>query len=337
MVGSRVTIRDVAATAGVHASTVSRILRRPAEAATSARQAATRERVLAAAQRLGYRPNLLARAFTENRAPVVPLLIPDVTNAFFPTVALGAEEAARAAGYALLLCNTESAANLERQYLESLIPLQVPFVVVVPNSESSAETLREFAGRCPIVVVDRLLDGLDLPSVGVDNRLGGRLATEHLISLGHHRIACIAGPQDASSARERLHGHVAAMEAHGLESIIIPGGFTTKDGSRAAQAFLRMRPMPTAVTAANDLAALAFIGALEKAGVQVPRDVSVVGFDDLAFAEYARPALTTIHQPARKLGATAIDIALAQPTAGRTLHVQLRPRLVVRESTGPGR
>lgn len=328
MPGTRVTIRDVASAAGVHASTVSRILR-----GTSSRPGPTRDRVLRVAQELGYQPNLLARALTEQRAPIVPLLIPDVANAFFPELALGAEEAARRAGYALLLCNTESEANLERQYLESLVPLQVPFVVVVPNSETSADTLREFSARCPIVIVDRLLDGLDLPSVSVDNQLGGRLATEHLLDLGHTHIACIAGPQDASTAKDRLHGYALAMEERSLETTVIRGGFTTADGTRAAQAFLRLRSRPTAVTAPNDLAALAFIRGLETHGVRVPADVSVVGFDDLVFAAYSRPALTTIHQPARRMGATAIAVALSPGADGRLAHIRLRPRLVVREST----
>ena len=322
------TIRDVAAAAGVHASTVSRILRDADDSGSP-----SRERVLAVAAELGYRPNLLARALTEKRAPIVPLLIPDVANAFFPALALGAEEAARRAGYALLLCNTESASNLERQYLESLVPLQVPFVVVVPNAETSAQTLRDFTSRCPIVIVDRLLDGLDLPSVTVDNTLGGRLATEHLLGLGHTRIACIAGPQDASTARDRLQGYALAMEERSLEPLVIPGGFTTEHGARAAQAFLKLSPRPTAVTAPNDLAALAFIHELARRGVRVPEDVSVVGFDDLVFAAYSRPALTTVHQPAKRLGSTAIDLALSAGADARSAHIRLRPRLVVREST----
>ena len=324
----QVTIRDVAAAAGVHASTVSRMLR-----GKSAQPGPTRERVLNAAQQLGYQPNLLARALTENRAPVVPLLIPDVANAFFPEVALGAEEAARRAGYALILCNTESASNLERQYLESLVPLQVPFVMVVPNSEASIDVLREFAVLCPMVIVDRKLDGLDLPSVTVDNKLGGRLATDHLLGLGHVRIACITGPQDASTARDRLRGYALEMEARSLEPTVIAGGFTTADGTRAARVFLRLRSRPTAVTAPNDLAALAFIRELEAHGVRVPADVSVVGFDDLIFAAYSRPALTTVHQPARRMGSMAINVALSPSADGRPAHVRLRPRLVVREST----
>jgi LacI family transcriptional regulator len=314
----------------VHASTVSRIL-----SGASARPGPTRDRVLQVARELGYQPNLLARALTEQRAPIVPLLIPDVANAFFPELALGAEEAARRAGYALLLCNTESAANLERQYLESLVPLQVPFAVVVPNAESSARTLREFAARCPIVIVDRLLDGLDLPSVTVDNQLGGRMATEHLLGLGHVRVACIAGPPDVSTARDRVHGYSLAMEERSLEPLVIAGGFTTADGTRAAQAFLRLHERPTAVAAPNDLAALAFIRELERHGVRVPADVSVVGFDDLVFAAYSRPALTTVHQPARRMGASAVQMALSGDSDGRSRHVRLRPRLVVRESTRP--
>lgn len=324
------TIRDVAAAANVHASTVSRILSAPSREATP-----TRERVLAAATELGYRPNLLARALSANSAPIVPLLVPDVANWFFAEVARGAEDAARAAGYSLVLCNTEGEQQREREYLESLVALRVPFAIVAPNAETSGQALRTFASQCPVVAIDRLVDGLPLPSVTVDNHLGGRLATEHLLDLGHRAVACIAGPDGASTARERLRGYGETMDAAGAERIVIEGGFTTDDGLRAARLFAELPARPTAVVAANDLCAIAFIHEAERLGVRVPGDVSVVGFDDLVFASYWRPTLTSVHQPARELGSLAIEVALRSVRLGRDTHLSLEPRLVVRDSTGP--
>ena len=327
MPSARVTIRDVAAAAGVHPSTVSRVLRE-----RSAWPSGTRDRVVSAAERLGYRPNLLARALSTNRAPVAPLLVPDVANAFFPEVALGAEEAARAAGYALLLCNTQADPFLERAYLESLVPFQVPFAIVVPGPDS-ADLIREFAGACRFVAVDRTVEGLDVPSVTVDNRLGSRLATEHLIGLGHHRIACVAGPTDTSTARDRVEGYRDAVRAADLAAVVVEGGFAAEDGMRAAERFLRLAPRPTGIVAANDLCAIGIVRVLEDQGVHVPRDVSIVGFDDLAFAGFVRPALTTVHQPAREMGAAAVEVAIAALAGRPTESVRLAPRLIVREST----
>ncbi len=327
MPASRVTIRDVAAAAGGQPSTVSRVLREG-----TAWPSDTRDRVVGAAERLGYRPNLLARALSTTRAPVAPLLVPDVANAFFPQVALGAEEAARAAGYALLLCNTQSDPVLERAYLESLVPFQVPFAILVPSAES-ADLIREFASACRFVVVDRTIAGIDLPSVTVDNRLGARLATEHLLALGHHRIACVSGPPDASTARHRVEGYRDAVRAAGLDEVVLEGGFDTEDGTRAAERFLRLAPRPTGIVAANDLCALAIVRVLEDEGVHVPHDVSVVGFDDLAFAALVRPALTTVHQPARRMGSAAVEMAIAGMAGEPAGSVLLAPSLVVREST----
>ncbi len=327
-VSDRVTIRDVAAAAHVHASTVSRVLSSPDLRVTPARQ-----RVLDAVRRLGYRPNLLARALSSQRAPVVPLLVPDVANWFFAEVARGAEGAAAAAGFSLVLCNTESDPRREREYLESLAALQVPFAVVVPTDEASATAIRVFATHCPVVTLDRLIEGLGVPSATVDNRLGGRLATQHLLDLGHCRVACIAGPLTTSTGRARVQGYTQAMAANGREPVVIQGGFTTRDGVKAAGRFLDIEPRPTAVVAANDLCAIAFIHELEHRGLRVPADVSVVGFDDLEFAAYWRPSLTSIHQPARRLGALAVELALRALETGEAPQLRLRPRLVTREST----
>ena len=323
----KVTIREVAAAANVHASTVSRVLRNPSGRATPGRA-----RIMATVRQLGYQPNLLARALSANRAPIVPLLIPDVANWFFAEVARGAEEAAWNAGLSLVLCNTEHDSQRERMYLESLVALQVPFAIVAPNSESSGDVIREISKRCPIVTIDRLVEGLDLPGVTVDNEMGGRLAARHLLELGHSRIACISGPAGASTARARLRGFRTALATAGFEPTVIRGGFLAKDGVRGATEFLALKERPTAVFAANDLCAMAFIHVLERNKVHVPDDVSVVGFDDLVFAAYLRPSLTSVHQPARRLGSLAVELALDFRT-GRASPVKLRPRLIGREST----
>jgi LacI family transcriptional regulator len=287
--------------------------------------------VLAAVQELGYRPNMLAQSLTTSLAPIIPLLGPDVSNWFFAEIARGAEEAAWSAGYSLILCNTGRSANREGVYLETLAALQVPAVIVAPNSESSALAIQRFIAVMPVVTIDRLVAGLDLPRGTVDNYLGGRLAAQHLVEFGHRQIACIAGPADASTAQERVQGYVDVLKEAGLVPAVISGGFTTKDGVRAARAFLKRAPRPSAVVCANDLCAVAFIHELETNGVHVPEDVSVIGYDDLPLAALVRPTLTSIYQPARRLGALGVELAL-----GRTKlrsPVRLRPHLVARDST----
>jgi LacI family transcriptional regulator len=321
-----VTIRDVARMAKVDPSTVSRALNNP-----DGRRTAARERVLAAAEALGYQPNVLARSLTTASAPIIPLLIPDVTNWFFAEVARGAEEAARKAGFSLVLCNTEHLEERERLYMDSLVPLQVPVAIIAPNSEASAPIIEKHSEALRIVIIDRLIGESTLPSATVDNYRGGRLATEHLVSLGHAYIVCVSGPADASTSQERIRGYRSVMEEHGLEPVILPGGFTIHDGRRAAKRFLKLDRRFTAVTCANDLCAIALIGELRHAGLRIPEDVSVVGYDDLEFVQCISPALTSIHQPARRLGAKAVELALSQ--SPRPAAVRLSPRLVVRQST----
>jgi len=324
----RVRIRDVAEAANVDPSTVSRILANP-----SGRPTQTRKRVMATVEALGYVPNLLARSLSADEAPIVPLLVPDVTNWFFAEIARGAEEAARRAGYSLVLCNTERDPERGRKYLQSLASFRVPFAIVAPDSEASGAAIREFAAHTLVVVIDRLVEGLDLPSATVDNVLGGRLATQHLVDLGHRSIVCVAGPADTSTARERTEGYLQVVTAAGLLHHVIQGGFTTKDGVRAASEYLRLAERPTAAVCANDLCALGFVHELERSGLRVPTDLSVVGYDDLAFAAYFRPGLTSIQQPARRLGALAMKLALDARAGISAPPRRLRPRLVVREST----
>jgi LacI family transcriptional regulator len=235
----------------------------------------------------------------------------------------------------LILCNTERRSELERFYLESLSTLHVPVAIVAPNSESSADALREFSELARVVTVDRILEGLDLPGITVNNYLGGRLVVQHLVELGHRRIACASGPSGASTARDRLRGYRDVMAEHDLSPQILSGGFTTKDGLRAARQFIRLANRPTAVACANDLCALAFIDEIARHGLRVPDDVSVTGYDDLEFTAFIRPALTSVHQPARRLGAMAVKLALEPTAAGAPMI--LRPRLVERQSTSiPG-
>jgi LacI family transcriptional regulator len=325
-----VTIRDVAAAARVNASTVSRVLRKDGPGVSL-----TAQRVFQAAADLGYEPNLVARALTNQSFPIVPLLIPDMRNSFFSEVAWGAEEAARDAGYYLVLCNTEGRIEAERRYLQSFRRIHVPFVVAAPTSLQSVEVLREYAAKMPMVIIDQFFEDLEAVSVTTDNAAGTASATGHLISLGHRNIVCIRGAADTWTAAQREAGYRDAMNRAGLSPRVIPGGFSRRSGRLAAMHFFSLDPVPTGAIAPNDYCAIGFSQEAKRRGVRIPEDVSLVGFDDLDLAAFSNPALTTIHQPATRLGRRAVEAALQQ--GSRRTDVQLRCRLIQRESTAPPR
>lgn len=326
----RVTIKDIAAMANVHPSTVSRALR------SEGTDVPNRDRILRIADALGYRTNLLARALADGWIPIVPLLVPDVANSFFPEVARGAEDVAQRNGYSLVVVNTDGDSKTEREAIQSLLRLSVPFIIMAPGSSRSEAVVREFEKTVPFVVVDRTFDEAAHLSVGVDNYDGGAQAARHLLELGHRDLCVIAGPREASTAQHRLDGFNAVLQEHGLATMVIQGGFHPHDGLTAAATFLNLDARPTAVLAANDLVGMTFMRTIQAAGVTVPDDVSVVGFDDLVFAEYLTPSLTTVAQPAREMGRLAVTIGMS-PEPTTLSPTLLQPRLVVRESTGPAR
>lgn len=324
-----VTIRDVARTAGVSVSTVSRVLTGNAPVAPERRR-----RVVRATRALGYRPNVIARSLKQRRTTTLALVVPDITNLFFAEVARGVEDAAHRLGYALILCNAENDLRKERRYLEVLRERQVDGLVLVPVGDRSS--VRETWTDLPLVLMDRVVPGLRVDAVACDNESGVRLAVRHLVRLGHRRIGFIGGPRGLSTAEERARGFLAGLREAGLRrATVARGPFAFETGLRAMERMLRARPRPTAVVASSDVMALGAIRAVYRAGGSVPETVSVVGYDGIAAAALVQPPLTTVAQPMLEMGRRAVELLVARitGTGGRLQRLLLRPQLVVREST----
>ena len=328
-----VTMDDVAVRSGVSTATVSRVLTGSAPV-----QPETRERVLAAARELDYRPSGIARALKRRETRTLGLVVTDITNPFYPQLVRSVEAAAHLRGYGIVLANGGDDAARELEHLDLLIERRVDGIVVVSSrmTRRHAERLRRTA--VPVVLVNDAVARSGLPTVSTAHRLGARLATEHLIGLGHRQIGHIGASVDQAASGQRRQGVRDALRAAGLgEPLVAIGDGGVAGGARAAEALIGGDV--TGIVAYNDLTAIGALRAFRRAGIGVPGSVSVVGFDDIDLAAWTDPPLTTIHQPTDALGRWAVD-HLADLLAGdgesRTVApVLLKPELVVRGSTGP--
>lgn len=335
-----VTIRDVARLAEVHPGTVSRALNEQTRTLVNPE---TAERVLRAAEELGYRPNPIARGLKTNRSYTVGVLIPDLTNPLFPPIMRGIEDGLGDAGYTSLIVNTDNDAERERTQMAAMRARQVDGFIAA-TAQLDVDLLAEAAaGGAPIVLVNRSMEDGSLPAVTVNDRAGIGLAVDHVVALGHTRIGHVAGPQNVSTGHRRYLGFLDAMARHGLEApethVTFTDWFTESEGARACRTLLDAAPELTAIVAANDRLAIGCYDALEARGRACPQDISVTGFNDMPFVDRLRPPLTSVRVPQREIGTVAAELLLEQlsdqaPPRGEIL---LDPELVVRGSTGPPR
>jgi LacI family transcriptional regulator len=330
---ARSTITDVAKAARVHPSTVSRAL--SAQPGHILRPE-TRARVVAAADRLGYRPSALARSLRLRRTLTLGMLVPDIANTFLAGIIKGAEEAAHERGYALVLCNTGDLPEREATYIRVLREREVDGVLVASTRMADATVDGMRADRFPFVLVNRGAGGTDDLVVTVDNIAAAAAVVDHLVSLGHTRIAHVAGPRSTTTGAERAAGVVAAARRHGVHAEIVEAEtWSEAEGYRAASQLFRGEP-PTAAFGANDLLALGVLRAAREAGLAVPADLALAGFNDTPEAVLAD--LTTIHVAQEEMGAHAARLLIArlegEPIAER--NVVLAAALVVRGSTAAG-
>jgi DNA-binding LacI/PurR family transcriptional regulator len=288
---------------------------------------ATRQAIDEAVRELGYRPNGVARSLRTKSTQTIALLLPDITNPFFPRLVRGVQVAARRRGYLMLLASAEGDAAGEQDYLELFRANAVDGALVVGVSIPADRIAEVVAEGFPIVSLDRDIDCPDVPLVQVDNRAGARAAVEHLVGLGHRRIAHISGPSGLGISRERIAGYREALAAARLPAdpaLLVEGDYEEDGGAVAAARLVDSAADFTAIFAANDLTAIGAMGALHERGLRIPGDVSVVGFDDLRLASYVSPGLTTISQPAAEIGERAagilIDIIRGRRRAGRVGH-----------------
>lgn len=335
--GNTVTLRDVARLANVHPGTVSRALNAETRALVNPE---TAQRVLQAAEQLGYRPNPIARGLKTNRSYTIGVLIPDLTNPLFPPIARGIEDRLDEDGYTPLIASTDNDPERERVDFETMRARQVDGFITAP-ARADHDLLDDIAAAgLPIVLVNRrLIDG-GLPAVSVDDAEGMRIAVAHVVDLGHRRIAHIAGSQRLSTGHYRLHGFLEAMREHRLEPdpdlVVFSDAFTEEEGARLARELLDRDPRPTAIIAANDLLALGCFDALRERGLSCPGDVSVIGFNDMRFADRFDPPLTTVRLPHYDMGVAAATLLLERlgDADAPVRQILLPPALVVRGSTG---
>jgi LacI family transcriptional regulator len=336
------TISDVAKRAGVSAMTVSRVLN-----GTGHASAQTRARVESAVEELGYVPNALARQLRSKRTKTIALVVSDISNPYFTTIARGVEDYFVAHGYGVMYCNTDEDAAEEEQYLLMLIQRQVDGVLLVP-ARSSGDSFRLLAShRTPVVVIDRRVTSRSVDSVRCDSEEGAHSLVRHLVQFGHQRIAVLTGSPSISTSMDRVMGARRALEEAGLElpeAMVHYGSFNygrsnQADGHRMAIDMLNgPEPLPTAVFCANNFIAFGAIRALREAGFRVPDDMSVVAFDDLPEEWVSEPFLTVARQPAYDIGHRAAAMLLdqvtgAQPPSGASVILPFE--LVIRRSSGP--
>ncbi len=326
----KVTLEMVAAAAGVSAATVSRILNGTAMVSDDKRTA-----VDEAIARLGFVPNPVARGLAGGRTLSVGVVTQAIDSPFYGGALRGIEDTLSAAGYSPLFVSGQWSATHEARCIDALRSRRVDGIIVLTGRLSDA-ALAATARELPVVVTGRTLSAPGLCALDFDNFEGARLATHHLLSLGHRRIAFIAGDLKHPDGKERLRGYRSALEAAGLPyepGLVMPGNFTEASGLAAVERLIDSRQPFTAIFASNDQMAFGAGLALYRRKMRVPQDVSLVGFDDLASAVYTLPPLTTVHHPVGELGQLAAQ-AVLQLLAGETPTLALPPpRLVVRDST----
>jgi LacI family transcriptional regulator len=297
------TIREVAKLAGVAPITASRVINESGYASEDVRQ-----RVKQAAEQLNYVPNVIARSLKSKRTHTLALVITDITNPFWTTVARGVEDAASKKGYNVIFCNTDESAQKQSAYLQTLIQKQVDGILLVPAS--SEENPIEFLHQqnVNVVLLDRILPNTSVDVVRCDSKDGAYQLVKLLIKLGHRRIAILRGPFGVSSAEDRMAGYRLAVQESGLkvnDQLIFSGEFSVESGYQMTKKMLSLSPRPTAMFASNNFIAIGALKALRDAQVSVPEEISIVGFDDLPQAIVVDPFLTVADQPAYDMGQRA--------------------------------
>ena len=295
-------IREVAKIAGVSPSTVSRVMNNTANVDEEKRQ-----RVLAAIEETGFKPNELARALFKKSSKIIGVIVPTIENPFFNEMAKAIEEEAFQNGYRLLLCNSNGNVEKERINIEMLTQMKADGLIVMTNSDKTGEIISEC--NLPVVVVDRLLtDHNGIADIESDHYQGGRIATEHLLECGCENIVCLKGPQKFSSGKKRYQGYLDVCNEHGLEERYVDCDYSYDSGLKATTELLEKYPEADGIIATNDMVAISVYKVLQKAGLKVPDDIQVIGFDNIQFSWLFTPEITTVTQPILEMGRQAVQV-----------------------------
>lgn len=329
------TVHDVAKLAGVSPITVSRVINNSGYIS-----AATRDRVEMAIKEIGYVPNTLARGLRSKRTHTLALVVTDITNPFFTSMARGVEDVAGASNYTVIYCNTDESETKEEKYANILAQRQVDGVLLVPACGNAKIINFLESNDISVVVLDRRVSGVSTDFVRSDSEDGANRLIKLLIGLGHERIAVITGPKKVSTAVDRVKGYRQALVEAGLKEneLIYYGSFTQQSGYDFAKLAMLQSPKPTAIFAANNFILLGVVKALRELQLNVPEDVSVVGFDDFPEAMLVKPFFTAVLQPAYEMGRLAAELLLKRISgelSGECQQIILPTEIIERESSGP--
>ncbi len=332
---SSVTIKEVAKEANVSFSTVSRVIRNAKNI-----HPRTRKKVLKAIKKLNYYVDARARGMVKRESKTIGVCISDISNPYYPPLIRGVENTINKFGYNLLLCNTDEDAEKEKVYLKLILEKKVDGLIIAPTGNDTS-SLKEFVRRnIPIVFIDRKIEGISADVVCVDNVQGAFSAVEHLIKLGHKRVGMIVALRNITTTQERIQGYLEALKAHDInrdDSLIVESVPKIEGGIKAAEALLKLNSSPTAIFPFNNLVALGALIALKKLGKNVPKDVAIVGFDDLEWAEALDPPLTAVSQPIYTIGTTAAQLLIQRLLGEGPVKKQvivLKTELIIRRSCG---
>ena len=329
------TIRDVARAAGVSVATVSHVLNGTRKVAPD-----TAARVRRAIEELGYQPNAIAQSLRKRVTYAIGVLVSDITNPFFASLVRGVEDAAHAAGYSVVVCNSDENPEKEDFYIRSLWRRRIDGMLIAPTRDGTSPALKELVQKgIPFVFVDRKAKGIGAPAVLSDNVGGAYLATKHLIERGHRRIGIVLGIPGATTTEERLAGYRQALEEAGIpfsEELVVWGGYRVEGGRQAARALLSLPKCPTAVFCTNNLMTIGVLQELFSRDTQIPQQVAVVGFDDLEWAELVNPPLTVVVQRPYEIGRRAFETLLDlfnKPETRTQKDIRVPVELKIRFST----
>ncbi len=326
-------IADVARMAGVSSATVSRTLANPGIVTES-----TRTRVMAAVRKSGYTPNIAARNLRARKSLMALVVVPNIANPFFAEVLRGIDATLSASGYGLIIANLDGSTDKEARYVDLAAAGQVDGVLLLCGHVPKGANRSLDDANVPIVAVCEVIPGAAIPQVEVDNRAASRDAVRHLVDLGHRRIGYLSGPPGNVLDKARRAGFLDVLGSS-RPAAIWEGDFTFAAGVRAAKDLIGMPASrrPTAVFAANDEMAIGFLKTVHAAGLKVPGDISIVGFDAIEYAEYCEPTLTTVYQPRLEIGMRAAEQLvhlMTAPGIGSSNIIRLETKLLVRGSTG---
>lgn len=327
-------LEDIARESGFSIATVSRVLNNTDYPV----KAAVREKILETAQAMGYHPNLIARSLRTDQTNTVGILVDDLLSPFTPPVVRGIQDRLKENNFLSLIVNSDWDLDQERAGIESLLSRPVDGIIFVEYSHLTSSELLATANK-PGVFVHRLFGTPTKNSVVPDDVYGASIAVEHLVKLGHRAIAYINGPESWHSAKERLEGYKNTLKKYEIDFVqdwVMPGDWEVEGGYKGAQQLLQLSNRPTAIFAANDLMALGAIYAVQDAGLRVPQDIAIVGYDNREFSWIVRPNITTVEMPVYEMGRIAADILLQQ-IADRTREneeVKVRGELIIRDTCG---